>query len=163
MADLIRRGLPVTLLSGDTSAHVSAFAADLGIEDWHAAMLPDEKANILEQMKAEGKHVLMVGDGLNDTAALALAHVSIAPASALDATRVAADIVLVSKDVGRIEDALRIGRSAKRRILENFGIAVVYNTISIPIAFFGYATPLAAAIAMSTSSIVVSVNALRAR
>ncbi len=163
LADLIRRGLPVTLLSGDTSAHVSAFAADLGIEDWHAAMLPDEKANILEQMKAEGKHVLMVGDGLNDTAALALAHVSIAPASALDATRVAADIVLVSKDVGRIEDALRIGRSAKRRILENFGIAVVYNTISIPIAFFGYATPLAAAIAMSTSSIVVSVNALRAR
>lgn len=163
LADLSRRGLPVTLLSGDTVAHVAKFAADLGIADWHAAKLPEEKAEILGQMKAEGKRVLMVGDGLNDTAALALAHVSIAPASALDATRVAADIVLVSKDVGRIEDALRIGGSAKRRILENFAIAVVYNSISVPIAFFGFATPLAAAIAMSTSSIVVSVNALRAR
>jgi len=89
--------------------------------------------------------------------------VSIAPASALEATRVAADVVLVSPDLSHIADALRIGGRARRRILENFVIAGVYNAISIPIAFLGFATPLAAAIAMSTSSIVVSLNALRTR
>lgn len=163
LASLKNRGLPMMLVSGDTHEHVSAFASGLGIEDWRAGVLPDEKAKILEKMQAEGKRVLMVGDGLNDTAALALAHVSIAPASALDATRVAADIVLVSKDVSKIEDGLRIARSARRRILENFGVAVVYNMIAVPIAFMGFASPLAAAIAMSSSSIVVSVNALRTR
>ncbi|MBT8410437.1 MAG: cadmium-translocating P-type ATPase [Octadecabacter sp.] len=163
LAKLKARGLPVTLLSGDTPDHVSAFASGLGIEDWRAGVLPDEKAQVLEAMQADGKRVLMVGDGLNDTAALALAHVSIAPATALDATRVAADIVLVSPDVSKIEDGLRIARSARSRILENFGVAAVYNMIAVPIAFLGFASPLAAAIAMSTSSIVVSLNALRTR
>jgi len=157
------RGLPVKLLSGDTRANVEKFSSDMGLEDWHAGVLPDEKARILGELKHQGKRVLMVGDGLNDTAALAMAHVSIAPASALDATRVAADIVLVAPDVSRIKDALRIAASARKRILENFGVAACYNAIAIPIAFFGFATPLSAAIAMSTSSIIVSINALRTR
>lgn len=157
------RNLPVMLLSGDTRANVETMATSLGISDWHAGVLPDEKAQVVADLKAQGKRVLMVGDGLNDTVALATAHVSIAPASALDATRVAADIVLVSSDLSRIEDGLRIARSARARILENFGVAACYNAIAIPIAFFGFATPLAAAIAMSTSSIVVSLNALRTR
>lgn len=105
----------------------------------------------------------MVGDGLNDTATLATAHVSIAPASALDATHVSADIVLVSPDVSRVEDGLRIAISARLRILENFTVAACYNAIAIPFAFYGFATPLSAAIAMSTSSILVSLNALRTR
>lgn len=167
VADLLthlkNRDLPVTLLSGDTQNNVAQFAHSLGLIDWRAGILPDEKAQFLDDLKANGKRVLMVGDGLNDTAALATAHVSIAPASALDATRVAADIVLVSPDVTRIEDGLRIARSARRRILENFGVAACYNTIAVPIAFFGFATPLSAAIAMSTSSIIVSLNALRTR
>lgn len=163
IAHLKARGLPVTLLSGDTEQAVRHLAEQLGIADWQAGMLPQDKASWLESRAAEGKRVLMVGDGLNDTAAIATAHVSIAPASALEATRVAADVVLVAPDLSRIADALRIGGRARRRILENFSIAAVYNAISIPIAFLGFATPLAAAIAMSTSSIVVSLNSLRAR
>lgn len=160
---LKKRDLPVMLLSGDTQANVKDMAAVLRISDWRAGVLPDEKAQVVADMTAKGKRVLMVGDGLNDTVALATAHVSIAPASALDATRVAADIVLVSADLERIEDGLRISKSARSRILENFGVAACYNAIAIPIAFFGFATPLAAAVAMSTSSILVSLNALRTR
>lgn len=163
LRDLSARGLPVTLLSGDTHENVAQFAQSLGLTDWYAGILPDDKARIVSDMTATGQRVLMVGDGLNDTAALATAHVSIAPASALDAARVAADIVLVSPDVSRIDAGLRIARSARARILENFGVAACYNAIAIPIAFLGYATPLSAAIAMSTSSIIVSLNALRTR
>lgn len=113
LAQLAHRDLPETLLSGDTTDNVAQFAHSIGVTDWRACVLPDEKADFLAELTASGKHVLMVGDGLNDTAALATAHVSIAPASALDATRVAADIVLVAKDVSRIEDGLRIARSAR--------------------------------------------------
>ncbi len=157
------RGLPVTLLSGDTDENVGRFARSIGIDQWQAGVLPDQKAHVLDALREDGQRVLMVGDGLNDTAALSVAHVSIAPASALDATRVAADMVLVAKDMARVEDALRIARSARRRILENFGVAATYNAIAIPVAVLGFATPLSAAIAMSTSSIIVSLNALRTR
>ncbi|WP_368185229.1 heavy metal translocating P-type ATPase [Aestuariibius sp. HNIBRBA575] len=157
------RNIPVMLLSGDAENPVAQLAQDLNIPTWQSGVLPSEKAAVLEAKRAAGKRVLMVGDGLNDTAALAVAHVSIAPASALEATRVAADLVLVSPDLSRIQDSLRIAKSARKRILENFGVAAVYNSIAIPIAFVGLATPLTAAIAMSTSSILVSLNALRTR
>jgi P-type Cu2+ transporter len=163
ISTLKAQGMPVTLLSGDAEGIVGRFAERVGIDAWKAGVLPDEKADVLRAKAAEGKRVLMVGDGLNDTAALALAHVSIAPGSALEATRVAADFVLLAPDLMRIADALRVGRSARRRILENFAVAAVYNMISIPVAFMGFASPLAAAIAMSTSSIIVSLNALRTR
>lgn len=163
IATLKAQNIPVTLLSGDTAAHVQRLADELGIDNARAGMLPDEKVKVLEDIQSTGKRVLMVGDGLNDTAALAMAHVSIAPASALDATRVAADMVLVAPTLANVAEALRIAKRAKRRILENFGVAAVYNAIAIPLAFFGFATPLTAAIAMSSSSIIVSLNALRTR
>ena len=163
IAALQERGLPITLLSGDAEGPVRDLAQTLGIDDWQAGMMPDDKAEVLRARERQGRRVLMVGDGLNDTAAIALAHVSIAPASALEATRVAADVVLVQKDLGAVADALTIARSARRRILENFGLAALYNSISVPVAFIGLASPLAAAIAMSTSSILVSLNALRTR
>ena len=103
----------------------------------------------------------MVGDGLNDTAALAAAHVSISPASALDAARVASDIVLLGQNIAPIADAIRISQQASRRIVENFKISAGYNIVAVPLALFGMATPLAAALAMSLSSITVSLNALR--
>ena len=103
----------------------------------------------------------MVGDGLNDTAALAAAHVSISPASSLDAARTASDIVLLGKDMSPIADALRISRQSTARIRENFGLSAAYNVIAVPLALVGLATPLIAALAMSLSSITVSLNALR--
>ncbi len=163
LKELKERGMPVTLLSGDTETAVSALAQELGIDDWQAGVLPQDKAEVLKQRAEAGQRVLMVGDGLNDVGALALSHVSIAPASALEATRVAADIVLVKPDLSNIATAMNTAKSARSRILENFSVAAVYNMIAVPIAFFGMATPLAAAIAMSSSSIIVSLNALRTR
>lgn len=154
-------GLKVELLSGDAEAPVRDLADRLGIANWRAGVLPAEKAARISALTAEGRKVLMVGDGLNDTAALAAAHVSISPASALDAARVASDIVLLGQDIAPIADAVRIGRQSARRMVENFLISGGYNVIAVPLALIGHATPLAAALAMSLSSITVSLNAMR--
>lgn len=157
------QGKAVHLLSGDATGPVETLADKVGIDDWKAELLPEDKVAVLDALSADGARVLMVGDGLNDTAALAAAHVSIAPASALDAARVASDVVLLGEDLEPLSDALTTAKRATRRILENFAIAACYNAIAIPIALAGFATPLAAALAMSGSSIMVSLNALRLR
>ncbi len=154
-------GKHVVLLSGDTAPAVAAMAARLGIPEWQAEALPEEKAARIAVLGEAGRRVLMVGDGLNDTAALSAAHVSISPASALDAARAASDIVLLGADLSPIAEACAIARSATRRITENFRIATFYNVIAVPLAVGGLATPLIAALAMSSSSIIVSLNALR--
>ncbi|PID35536.1 MAG: ATPase [Rhodobacterales bacterium] len=161
VAELKAAGVPVMLISGDVPAAVAAIAGELGIDEYRANMRPEDKVQVIENLAAEGRHVLMVGDGLNDTAALAQAHVSISPASALEATRVVSDIVLLGNSLAPVGPALQLSRDATKRIKENFGIATVYNLIAVPIALFGFATPLAAALAMSLSSITVSLNALR--
>ncbi len=169
VAALKALGLKVTLLSGDVPGAVEAIATQLGIDDWHAGVLPEQKAALVQQMgeaeeeaeEGSGNKVLMVGDGLNDTAALAAAHVSISPASALEATRVVSDMVLLGNSLAPLGEAVDLARKATQRIRENFTIATVYNLIAIPVALAGYATPLAAALAMSFSSVTVSLNALR--
>ena len=163
VAALKTQGIPVKLLSGDSAGPVARLASELGIADWKAGVLPAEKAAEVEALRAEGRRVLMVGDGLNDTVALAAAHVSISPASALDAARVASDIVLLGRDLAPISDALRIARVARRRIKQNFGLSLAYNAVAVPVALMGLATPLIAAVAMSTSSLTVTLNALRLR
>ena len=160
---LLADGKDVMLISGDSAGAVEALANRLGIEKWVAEALPEDKANRIQALSEDGRYVLMVGDGLNDTAALAAAHVSISPASALDAARVASDIVLLGSDLSPIADALATARAATKRIRENFRIATVYNIIAVPLAIAGLATPLIAALAMSSSSITVSLNALRLR
>src|SRR6056297_40681 len=160
---LVNAGKRVILMSGDTTPAVEALARRLGIPQWMAEALPANKAARVEALRGEGAHVLMVGDGLNDTAALAAAHVSISPATALDAARVASDIVLLGNDLSPIGAACETAKSATRRIRENFRIATVYNIIAVPLAVAGLATPLIAALAMSLSSITVSLNALRLR
>ncbi len=157
------QGIKVVVMSGDTTRAVEDMAARLGIDHWMAEALPGDKAARIETMQADGAHVLMVGDGLNDTAALSVADVSISPASALDAARVASDIVLLGGDLAPVPGAITLAQSATRRIRENFRIATVYNVIAVPIAVIGLATPLVAALAMSASSITVSLNALRLR
>lgn len=156
-------GKRVLLLSGDAKPAVQALAQKLSISEWQAETLPQDKLEKIQALSASGARVLMVGDGLNDTAALTAAHVSISPASALDAARVASDIVLLGQDLSPIADACDTARKATKRIRENFRIATLYNVIAVPLAVAGLATPLIAALAMSTSSITVSLNALRLR
>ncbi|CUH98912.1 heavy metal translocating P-type ATPase [Leisingera aquaemixtae] len=156
-------GKDVLLISGDTTGAVEDLARRLGISKWVAEALPADKSARVQLLADQGKKVLMVGDGLNDTAALAAAHVSISPASALDAARVASDIVLLGQDLEPIAEACGVAQKATRRIRENFRIATLYNVIAVPLAIAGLATPLIAALAMSTSSITVSLNALRLR
>nr|WP_321511739.1 heavy metal translocating P-type ATPase [uncultured Celeribacter sp.] len=163
VAALKRQGKDVVLLSGDAPAAVADIAQRVGIEAWDAECLPETKAFRVAELTRSGRKVLMVGDGLNDTAALAAAHVSISPASALEATRVVSDMVLLGKSLAPLGSATQVAVSATRRIKENFAVAAGYNMIAIPIALAGFATPLAAALAMSFSSITVSLNALRLR
>ncbi len=161
VAALKAQGKQVMLLSGDAPAAVADIAARIGIDRWEAECLPTRKAEVVEAQGREGRKVLMVGDGLNDTAALAAANVSISPASALEATRVVSDMVLLGKTLAPLGEACEVAEAATRRIKENFNIATLYNVVSIPIAIAGFVTPLAAALAMSVSSITVSLNALR--
>ena len=155
------RGMSVVLLSGDTAPSVACAAGQAGIDAWEANMLPADKAARLAVLAKSGRKVWMVGDGLNDTAALAGAYVSISPGSALDAARVVSDMVLLGEALLPIAEAVDTARSATRVIKENFAVAAIYNLFAVPLALAGIATPLIAALAMSGSSITVSLNALR--
>ncbi len=155
------QGKDVWLISGDVPAVVGDLAQRLGIAHWQASALPADKAAKIDALHAQGHRVLMVGDGLNDTAALSTAHVSISPASALDAARAASDMVLLSSDLSPVADAVRLSKTAMQRIRENLWQSGIYNIIFVPIALFGFATPLWAAAVMSISSISVTLNALR--
>ncbi|MFX0541492.1 heavy metal translocating P-type ATPase [Roseovarius sp. S4756] len=161
VAALGKAGYEVRMLSGDRTGPARKLADELGIAHVHAAMRPEDKAALVEELGKAGRRVLMVGDGLNDTAALAAAHVSLAPASALDAARVASDGLILASDLMAIPQTLRSARMALRRIRQNLGIAAGYNAIAIPIALAGFASPLAAALAMSLSSVTVVMNAVR--
>jgi Cu2+-exporting ATPase len=156
-------GIPPRILSGDKQDAVSALAQELGIEDIQAEVSATGKHEYLTDLQKAGHHVLMVGDGLNDTASLAAAHASVAPSSALDASRNAADVVMLRENLDNFPLLIRIARSTSRLSKQNFAIAAGYNAIAIPVALLGYATPLVAAIAMSASSITVIANAMRVR
>ncbi len=156
-------GLDVAMFTGDRPDAAQRLAAKLGINEAPADMLPADKLEEIEARQRAGRKVLMIGDGLNDTAALAAAHASISPASALDASRTVSDIVLLGTSLREIPEAIRTARNAHARVQENFSIATLYNLIAVPIALAGFATPLAAALAMSISSITVLLNALRVR
>ncbi|MCY4153644.1 MAG: heavy metal translocating P-type ATPase [Aestuariivita sp.] len=163
IATLQSKKLEVFVVSGDAQPTVSAFAERLKIKHWLADASPEDKVKFIDELTAQGAKVLMVGDGLNDTVALSSAHVSFSPATALDAARVASDVVLLNNDLAMIPEAIDVSKSAVARIRENFQIATIYNIFAVPLAVAGFATPLIAALAMSTSSITVSLNALRLR
>ena len=161
IAALKARDCRIHLLSGDRTGPVEAVAAALGIDGWQAEMQPQDKIARLEDLKAAGGTIAMVGDGINDAPALAAAHVSISLASAAEVSQAAADFVLQGDRLAASVVALDVSRGAKRRVLENFGLAAAYNAIAVPMAVAGLVTPLIAAIAMSASSILVTLNALR--
>lgn len=156
-------GYDLRLMSGDRPEAVTKVADQLGIAKATAAISAEDKHAALTALATDGHKVLMVGDGLNDTAALAAAHASIAPSSALDASRNAADIVLLRENLGDLPGLMKIARKSVDLSRGNFRIATAYNVVAVPIACLGFATPLLAALAMSTSSITVLLNALRVR
>ncbi len=158
---LKERGAEIMLLSGDRNEPVAAIASELGIVSWKAELKPQDKIERIQALKAEGRKVAMIGDGINDAPALAAADVSVSLASAAEISQAAADFVLQADRLKSSVFALDISRGAKKRVIENFATSVVYNVIAVPIAVFGYVTPLIAAIAMSGSSVLVILNALR--
>jgi P-type Cu2+ transporter len=153
--------MSIGLVSGDRAPTVRALAEQLAIGDWKAEVSPKGKADHCAALAGEGRKVLMVGDGINDAPALAAAHVSMAPATAADIGRQAADFVFMHESLNSVPLAIDISRRAGKLIRQNFALAIGYNIIAVPIALAGYATPLIAAVAMSTSSIIVVANALR--
>jgi Cu2+-exporting ATPase len=150
-----------TILSGDSAGPVQAIATLLGVDSARSGLRPGDKLGYLQERAAQGHKVLMVGDGLNDAPALAAAHVSMAPASASDTGRHAADFVFTRDSLVSVWDACRVAKAAQRIVKENFGLAILYNVIAVPLAVSGFLNPLIAAVAMSSSSILVVANSMR--
>ena len=160
---LSRLGLDLHILSGDRNDAVAPIAHALGIAQWRGELKPAEKIAFIETLKAQGRRVLMVGDGLNDAPALAAAHVSLSPIAAADVTQAQADAVFLGERLAPVVEALVIARRARRLMTQNLWLAAIYNAVAVPVAIAGAVTPLIAALAMSGSSMLVTLNALRAQ
>jgi Cu2+-exporting ATPase len=164
-ADVVRRlheaGFHTELLSGDRHTVVEAAAIQSGIGRWTAGVLPAQKIARIEALEAAGRKVLMVGDGLNDAPALAAAHASLSPSTAADISQTAADAVFQGECLAPVLEVLAVARATRQMALQNFAIAIGYNAVFVPLAMAGLVTPLIAAIAMSASSIAVTINAVR--
>ena len=163
VAELKDLGLRPILVTGDNEATARAIAAQAGVDDVRAGVLPEGKLAVVEGLHAEGRTVAMVGDGVNDAAALAGADLSIAMGSGTDVAKAASDVTIVNSDVRTIGAALRISARTLRIIKENLVWAFGYNVIAIPLAVFGVIVPGLAAAAMASSSVIVVGNSLRLR
>lgn len=160
ISELKAEGHHVEIMSGDRDEPVRHLAAALGVP-YLAEVSPAGKTKHIADLADSGERVLMVGDGLNDTPALAAAHASMAPASAADVSRNEADLVFLHDSLTAIPQAIAVAHSAGRLVRENLILAIGYNVIAVPIAIAGHVTPLVAAVAMSASSLIVIANALR--
>ncbi|PDT06765.1 cation-translocating P-type ATPase [Rhizobium sp. M1] len=158
---LAAAGIETLIVSGDRQAVVDNTARALGIGKALGDLGPKQKVEELQRLGAEGYRVLMVGDGINDAPALAAAQVSMAPATASDVGRQAADLIFFNDRLDAVPEAIAVARRSASLIRQNFALAIGYNVLAVPIAIAGVATPLIAAVAMSTSSIIVVTNALR--
>lgn len=161
IARLKAAGLDVRILSGDRDSAVAHAARQLGIELWASRQLPADKLSAIEALAGEGRNVLVVGDGLNDAPMLAAGHASLAPATASDAGQTAADMLFLNDSLMAVPRTVETARRADRHVRQNFGLAIGYNVLAVPIAVAGLVTPLIAAVAMSLSSLIVVANALR--
>jgi len=162
IAKLKRNGFAVEIVSGDRLSAVASTARQLKVDHWRAGMTPADKIARIAVLQLHGKRVLMVGDGLNDAPSLAAADASLSVATAAHLTQTAADAVFQGDRLAPVAEAVAIANRARRLMRENLLLAVAYNVIAVPIAILGFASPLIAALAMSGSSILVTLNALRA-
>ena len=156
------RGFAIEILSGDRPEAVEKIARALGVEDWRGGLTPAEKVARLDALRDAGRKTLMIGDGLNDAPALASAYVSISPIDATHITQAAADAVFLGERLGPIVVTIDLARRARLLMRQNLGLSVIYNVFAVPLAMAGWLTPLIAAAAMSGSSLLVTLNALRA-
>ncbi len=163
LMELRRLGFRTVMLTGDNEATAAAVARQLGIDDYRADLLPEHKVEIVRQLKAEGRTVAFVGDGINDAPALKTADVGLAIGTGTDIAIEAADITLVNGDLGAVLRATRLARATFRKIRENLFWAYFYNVVAIPVAFLGLLHPVIAEAAMALSSITVVTNANRLR
>lgn len=155
------RGWRTLLLSGDSSPMVASVAAELGIDEAHGGLRPDDKLQVLQQLHQQGRKVLMLGDGVNDVPVLAAADISVAMGSATDLAKTSADAVLLSNRLEALVQAFSLARRTRRVIIENLLWAGLYNGLMLPFAALGWITPVWAAVGMSISSLTVVLNALR--
>lgn len=158
---LQQAGLRTILLSGDRSGHVEQIAKILGIDEAIGQASPEEKLRVLEELRAQGRRIMMVGDGLNDLPSMAGAGVSVAMGSAADLTQLRADAVLLNGQLSQLVEALKASRDTRRIIRQNMSWALGYNLCALPLAAAGLVPPWLAAIGMSLSSLVVVLNAMR--
>jgi P-type Cu+ transporter len=163
IAELKALGLRPVLLTGDNETTARAVAADVGIDDVIAEVLPSEKADVIRRLQAEGRVVAMAGDGVNDAPALAQADLGLSIGTGTDVAIEASDLTLVSGDLRAAADAIRLSRATLRTIKQNLGWAFGYNLAALPLAAIGLLNPVIASAAMAFSSISVVANALRLR
>ncbi|MGW1957134.1 heavy metal translocating P-type ATPase [Streptomyces sp. NPDC001920] len=162
--DRLRRlGVRPVLATGDREAPARAVASALGIEEFHARCSPEDKADLVRESRARGRRVAVVGDGVNDAAALAGADLGIAMGTGTDVAIGAADVTLVRGDIEALGDAVRLARRTLRTIRANLLWAFGYNAVTVPLAMVGLLNPMVAAVAMSVSSLLVVGNSLRLR
>ncbi|MFJ2900513.1 heavy metal translocating P-type ATPase [Streptomyces sp. NPDC087218] len=163
VAELRALGLHPVLLTGDNRAVAEAVAAEVGIDEVYAEVLPEEKVHVIERIRAEGRSVAMVGDGVNDAAALATADLGLAMGTGTDAAIEASDLTLVRGDLKVAADAIRLSRRTLSTIRSNLFWAFGYNVAALPLAAFGLLNPMIAGAAMALSSVFVVTNSLRLR
>ena len=158
VAALSEERVKVVLLTGDNRRTAEAIARQLGIDRVIAEVLPGDKANVIKEIQSRGDVVAMVGDGVNDAPALAIADIGIAIGSGADVAKETGGIILVKNDVRDVVGSIRLSRATMRKIKQNLFWAFIYNTIGLPIAAFGFLSPIIAAAAMALSSLSVIVN-----
>lgn len=154
------RGIRVVMLTGDNPLTAAAIAAEAGIAEFRAGILPGDKAAVVAELKADGGLVAMVGDGINDAPALAAADVSFAIGAGSDAAIEAADLTLIRNDLGGVVDAIDLSGATLGKIRQNLFFAFIYNVLGIPLAALGWLNPVVAGAAMAMSSVSVVSNSL---
>jgi Cu+-exporting ATPase len=160
---LRQQGVEPVICSGDSQARVRAIATQLGVDEWHAQASPQDKLDLIANLKGRGRNVAMAGDGLNDAAALAASDLSIAMGSGTDVARESSDMILLGNDLALIPAALDIARATHQTIRTNLFWASIYNVAAIPVAATGRLSPMIASAAMAASSILVVSNSARLR